>query len=76
MKQDDLIRDADEQLRSFSGAKTVREAEVHYRELMERIIPAIDAADHTADHTLGAAVEHALRELVAAKVALRYIPAT
>lgn len=64
MIRDELLRDADERLESFAEAKTVCEAEEHYRALVESLIP--DLYDAAPVHA--AAVEQEFRGLVERRI--------
>lgn len=60
----ELLRDAENRLEAFDGARTVSEAEEHYRALKESLIPDICAENPL----LGAAVDVKFHAAVARKI--------
>ena len=66
MIRHELLRDVDIRLEAFDGARTVSEAEDHYRALHQSLIPEI----YADNPMLGAAIELKFHAAVARKIAL------
>ena len=62
---DELLRDAEDQLKAFAGATTVCEAEVHYRTLRESLIPEL----YADNPMLGAAIDSKFQGAILQRIA-------